>query len=214
MAEAFRRAYGDHVRVYPERFEAEFGQTPYDGFNFFTGHVGFTVASEIGGDLITVLRDPVDRFLSTYYFLRQMFNSGSERSYKASLAARFDLDQFARIRGEPVLQDELHNRMTWQLAHSHRVARRSELAVGDAELVQIAMDNLSKFAIVGLQTDMADLGESVRRRYNVHLSIDRVNVTGQRRTLEDIPSATLDRIEWWVHLDRELYRGWINRDRR
>ncbi len=216
LAEAFRRAHGDRIRVYPERFEAEFGQHDYADYNFFSGHIGYEVANEIGGDWITVLRDPVDRFLSTYYFLRQSFNSGTERSYKAYLTARFDLDQFARISDEPVLEDELRDRMTWQLAHSHRLARRQELiesGIGEDGLVGLAIAHLKRFAVVGLQTDMPGLAEAIRRKFNVALTVERINVTRSRAALADIPSETLARIRSWVELDLELWRNWTSTQR-
>lgn len=213
FSDAFRHAYGGRLRVYPERFEVRFSQTNYSDFDFYTAHIGFKLAAEIGGDLITVLRNPVDRFLSTYYFLRQQYNSGSERSHKASLFARFDLDQFVQITDEPILYQELLNRMTWQIAYSHRLELRRDLSatgVDDGDLVRIALSNLRKFAIVGLQEDMPRFTDAVQKRYNVKLSIGRVNVTRIRPAPIGIIPKTLDRLEHWIHLDQELYLSWKN----
>lgn len=214
LAEAFTRTYGERLRVYPERFELKFSPAGYADCNFFTGHIGFKVAREIGGDLITVLRDPVDRFLSTYYFLRELHSSGLELTHKTLLTARYDLEQFVRIRDEPMLHQELLNRMTWQIAHSHRLELRNELidaGIDDAELVRIAAANLGQFALVGIQEDMPGLVAAIRRRYHVTLSIGRVNVTHSRPARSDIPTKVLDGIEWWVNLDRELYRTWMGK---
>ncbi len=212
LAKAFRQAYGDRLRVYPIRYESEYGKIGYSEFNFFGGHIGFKVASEIGGDLITVLRDPVDRYISDYFFLRQQYISGEARNHKTSLAGGHDLDQFVQIRDEPILQKEFLNRMTWQLAYSHRLELRQDLidaGIGDDDLVRLAMSNLRQFAIVGTQSDMAGLAEAIRRRYDVRLSIGRVNVTDTRVAKTDLTSKTLGFIERWVHLDDELYRRWI-----
>jgi len=208
---AFRDAYGSRLRIYPVKYESEYGQVAYSGFNYFAGHIGFKVAREIDGDLITVLRDPVDRFVSTYFFLRQQYVSGEARNHKTHLAAKYDLDQFVRISDEPILRKELLNRMTWQIAYSHRLELRRDLidaGITDDELVRLAITNLASFAIVGLQTDMPALAESVRRRYGVILSIARLNITEARLAKEDITSSTLNHIEKWVYLDNELYATW------
>jgi len=210
LAEAFQRAYGNRIRVYPPRYEMHFNQAEYAGYNFFTGHIGAKVANEIGGDFITILRDPVDRFLSTYFFLRQLHSSGDEVSHKTSLAMRYDLDQFTRITEEPALELELRNRMTWQIAYSHRLNLRRELiatGIGDADLVRLAISNLSRFKIVGIQTNMAGLAKAIRERYQIEISIGRVNVTRSRLARNDLSLKTLDRIEKWVDLDQELYNA-------
>jgi hypothetical protein len=216
LSEAFRQAYGARLRVYPPKYEMDFRPTEYGNCNFYSGHIGFKVATEIGGELITILRDPVDRFLSTYFFLRQLHSSGAEVSHKTSLATRYDLDQFVQIRDEPVLEHEFRNRMIWQIAYSHRLEFRQELidaGVSDDDLVRLAVSNLTKFAIVGIQTDMASLVEAIRRRYDVVFSIGRVNVTVERLTRAELPSKTLDQIEWWVNLDQELFNAWTRVNR-
>jgi hypothetical protein len=212
LSVAFREAYGSRLRVYPIRYESEYGQVEYSGFNFFGGHIGFKVAGEIDGDLITVLRDPTDRFISNYFFLRQQYIAGEARNHKTHLAARYDLDQFVQIWDEPVLQKELLNRMTWQIAYSHRLELRRDLVeagIGDQQLVQLAISNLMKFTVVGIQTDIAGLAEAIRRRYNVRLSIGRINVSDTRLAKADIALRTLKNIERWVELDNEFYRTWI-----
>ena len=212
LREAFEAAYGDRLRVYPLRFESEYGNIAYPEFNFFGGHIGFKVASGIGGDLITVLRDPVDRFVSNYFFLRHQSISGEARNHKTFLAERYDLDQFVQIGDEPILQKELRNRMTWQIAYSHRLELRQELidaGIDDGELVRLALANLETFAVVGIQSDMPGLAEAIRRRYGVNLAIGRANVTGNRLAKRDISPATLRHIERWVYLDEEFYRTWI-----
>jgi hypothetical protein len=212
LNEAFQQAYGDRLRVYPEKFEARYSRDNLAGYNFFAGHFGFTVACEIGGDLITVLRDPVDRIVSGYFFMRQLYSSGKEISHKSSIAMQYDLDQFLQIRDEPILEQVLHNAMTWQIAHSVRLNRRQELkdaGINDPEWVlRAALNNLRKFTIVGLQTDLPKLSEDIKKRYNIRIPIGRVNVTANRPALVDIPFKTLERIEWWVNLDTILYRTW------
>lgn len=212
LVAAFAGAYGNRLKIYPERFESRYSEADYHGYDFYTGHIGSKVASEIGGDFITVLRDPIDRFLSTYYYLRQLFDSGEEVTHKTSLTARYDIDQFAMIRDEPILCQELLNRMTWQIVYSHRMELREELikkGVSESDLVRIAMSTLKKFAIVGVQEDMPGLARAIHERYNVVLEIDRVNITRSRARLSDISTRTRNGIEWWINLDQELYRTWI-----
>jgi hypothetical protein len=211
LAAAFQEVYGNELRVYPIRYESEYGQVGYAAFNFFGGHIGFNVANEIGGDLITVLRDPIDRFVSNYFFLRHQYLSGEAVNHKTSLAAKYDLDQFVQITDEPILLKELFNRMTWQIAYSHRLELRQDLidaSVDDEELVDMAITNLSRFAIVGIHTDMAGLTAAIRRRYGVRLSIDRVNVTQSRLAKTEIAAGTLKHIEQWVYLDDAFYHRW------
>ncbi len=212
LAAAFRRAFGERLRAYAPRFEVDFDPAGYGGCNFFSGHIGYQTAMAIGGDMITVLRDPVDRFLSTYYFLRQLHASGDEISPKTSLAARHGIDAFVRIADEPALELDFDNRMAWQIGFSHRPeARRSLMARGvdGDELVRMAIANLRQFKIVGMQEDPEALVRAMRREYAIDFSVERMNVTRTRASVRDLPSATIDRIHRWVELDLRLVHEWV-----
>jgi hypothetical protein len=209
---AFKASCGSGLRVYPVVYESEYGQVAYSGYNFFGGHIGFKVGRDIGGDLITVLRDPVDRFISNYFFLRHQYITGEARNHKTHLAARYDLDQFVQVWDEPILQKELLNRMTWQIAYSHRLELRQDLiddGIGGQELVRLAIANLMRFAVVGIQSDIAGLEEAIWLRYKIKLSMGHVNVADTRLAKADIAPRTLNHIERWVDLDNEFYRAWV-----
>jgi hypothetical protein len=213
LSDAFRAAFGDRLRFHPERFEPKWSPVDYDRYDFFGGHVGFKVAREIGGDLITVLRDPIDRFLSAYYYFRQRYETAESRNAKTSLAARFDLDQFVQIRDEPLLIRDLQDRMLWQLIISHLLDQRQRVldsGVTTDELVPLALSNLRTFAIVGLQSNMPGLARAINRRYGVSLAIGHANVTRWRRLRSEISSGTLERIRSWVALDQLLYDRWLS----
>ncbi len=78
----------------------------YSGVDFFRGHVYYTSASGLGGDLIIILRDPVDGFLSFYYWSRQRFMKREAINVRTTLAAKYSLDEFVRIRDVPELDAE------------------------------------------------------------------------------------------------------------
>jgi hypothetical protein len=148
--------------------------------------------------------------------MKHLHISGHAVSHKTSLAARHDLAQFVQIRDEPSLEQELHNRMTWQLAHSHRLECRQEMiatGISENDLVSIALTNLRTFAIVGIQTDMVGLAEAIRLRYGFSLLIGHVNVTKLRPARIDIAPRTLDQIEWWIDLDQKVFGTWTAMDR-
>ena len=84
--------------------------------------------------------------------------------------------------------------MTWQIAYSHRMELRRNLldaGIDGQHLVRLAISNLMKFAVVGIQTDIAGLADAIWSRYGVRLSIGRINVTDTRLAKSDIAPRTL-----------------------
>jgi Sulfotransferase family len=209
IAKAFERAAGGSLRVFPhfeEKLYANIDPTQYD---FFSGHFGFKTAATLGGKLITVLRDPIDRFVSVYYFWRQLLEDGREKSLKTQLASKYSLAEFVKIRDEPSLLVALHNTMTWQIAHGTSLASRRELRrLGKTEddVYKLALANLSKFALVGIQERLELFEKAVERKFSMSVEIKRRNVTVARASVIDISAATKRAIHDWSLMDMELYQ--------
>jgi hypothetical protein len=205
---AFERAYND-MRSFPHRDERRYGEFDPNEYDFYSGHIGFKTASEIGGDIITVFRNPVDRFISVYYFWRQLYANGIEQSRNTMLAAKYDLDQFVLIVDEPFLLEEFHNRATWQVAYGsslkHRIELRSQ-GKSEDEIFRTALDNIETFAVVGTQERMGDFSAKLKQTFGVGLQIGRINVTENKAEKRDLRVQTLRRIQDWVYMDLELYQ--------
>ena len=53
---AFEKASGGKMRVCPHFNEHQYGTIDRNQFDFFSGHFGFKAATELGGQIITVVR--------------------------------------------------------------------------------------------------------------------------------------------------------------
>ncbi len=205
---AFQRAADGKLRIFPHYEERQYVGIDPSRFDFFSGHFGFETAAKLGGEIITVLRNPIDRFISVYYFWRQLYDKGIERNPKTILANRFSLSEFVKIRDEPFVMEALYNTMTWQIAHGTSLAHRRklrELGKTDEDVFQLALDNLATFSLVGVQERLEVFESAMVRRFSMPLKIRKINVTETRPGVEDVGAATISAIHDWSLLDLRLY---------
>jgi hypothetical protein len=210
LRSAFEAAYKGEIRSFPHRDERRYVEFDPNDYDFYSGHIGFKTASQIGGDIIAVFRNPVDRFVSVYYFWRQLHARGVEKSRNTAMAAKYDLDQFVLIRDEPFLLEEFHNRITWQVAYGSSLSLRLELrnqGQSEDEIFLAAINNVGAFAVVGVQERMGEFCSELESKYGVAFPIRQVNVTENKAGRHDLKVQTLRRIQDWVYMDLELYQS-------
>jgi hypothetical protein len=206
---AFAAAAGNSLRIFPYYDERRYAGVDASQYDFFSGHFGFKTATALGGEIISVLRNPVDRFVSVYYFWRQLFKKRAEKSQNTFLANKYPLSEFVKIRDEPSLLEEFYNRMTWQIAHGSSLALRRELReMGKTEnaVFKLALANLSKFYLVGVQESLGLFEQAIEKKFSIALRITKANVTEARPAVEDLPVGTIRAIQDWTFMDLELYQ--------
>jgi hypothetical protein len=207
---AFGHAKEPSFRVFPHYDERQFSNANLNEWDVFSGHFGFKTASQLSGDIITVLRHPVDRFISVYYFWRELLEKNIEVNRKTKLTKTYSLDDFACLHDELSLIEEFFNRMTWQVAYGSSIEHRKELrdkGVTDDQVLATAVKNLEAFAVVGMQDRLQLFSRALTKRFGVGLDIKKINVTEARPGIDDISTATRRRICDWVYLDLELYEA-------
>jgi len=190
-------------------FVTDFDPTQSQGIEVYSGHFGYKTASAIGGDIVTILREPVDRFLSFYYFLRERHARNEEVSQRTIIASKYSLEEFTDLLDCDHFIAELSNLMVWQLAHSYRLAHRNEFrarhAPTDDELLAIAVRNIESFAIVGFQDDMGGFLDAFQSKLGLRLDLQREYATEERPSANELPAAIRRKILRWTYLDHELY---------
>jgi hypothetical protein len=183
------------------------------GTDVLSGHFSHAEAIAHGTpeQIVTVLRHPVDRFVSIYFFWRELYAKGIEQTRKTTLAHALPLREFALALDEPELASELFNRMSWQLHSSFRLMNRFEMrrATGltlDA-LAQGALDNLRRYAVVGFQDSYGDFVGALNDRFGLAIQNRKINVTARRSAMEDLSHGELSAILPWIAADMQVYRA-------
>ncbi len=208
---AVREAIGSRFapdEVCPYRFFKQFDEASSEtlsNYRFFAAHIGFDTATELGTHIVTVLRDPVDRVLSLYYYWRDVAAQGNGRG--PTLAKTHRLEEFLELSANAVVAD-VHNTQTWQLAYAHDRATR-ELVSETRSLDDVyrrAISNLERFDVVGVQENLGKFVDGLRQRYEWHLpELKSVNVTPSRRRRDELTLPLRRRIHELVAADLELY---------
>jgi hypothetical protein len=177
----------------------------FDKYSVIFGHMG-AVWNEVLGPRrkwMTILRDPVDRVVSQYYYWRNCNPESSHLTY-IHAAQTHPLAEFVRLREEKILQGN-ENGQTWQLADDFRVRYRS---VPPRDVLDIAKRNLvEQFVFIGIFEDYTGSVERLCRLFGTPLngSIPTENRTPGRSSLQEIAPGVIDAIRELNSMDQELY---------
>ena len=209
LRSAFVKHFSGSCRIFPEWDEKKYKDVNVDDYDFFSGHFGFDTAKRLNGDIVTVLRHPVDRFLSVYYFWKQLYTTGVEKSSNTELAHRFDLADFVTLNDQLGLLEEFQNRCTFQIAYGSSLDHRRRLrlqGLSENQIFDMAVANLRSCKVVGIQENMPSFSTKIHQTYGIDLHIQPINVTKERVEVDAIPISVRRSIQKWVYMDLELYQ--------
>jgi sulfotransferase famil protein len=173
-----------------------------DRFPVISGHISMADVKRYFPDrmILTILRDPIDRCLSWYYFARKK----STRAFASDFveAKRNSIEDFFAL-DYKIIYRNIYNRQVRQLGdHVLNV---------DADLVQAtanAKEALRSAVWVGRQDNLAAdierLGEVVPELAG--LSLPSFNVTGDRKAQDELAPELIDRIRALNEYDIDLYK--------
>jgi hypothetical protein len=214
--------------ICPERFSNlhAWKREDLDRYRYFSGHFNFDQVRLIPGPLfiVTVLRDPVERLMSSYLYWRRHTAAAVARPGMEgpAFARSSTLAEFLRNPHHQV-QDSVNNTMTRYLAGQVNVnadltyryyAGGAAMPVTELEVLHRALGNLLAIDVVGLTANLHDVYTRVALAYGMPrlASLARLNTREETgRDLEPVseeqptPEARAE-IERAVWLDRVVFR--------
>ncbi|MFG0283440.1 MAG: hypothetical protein ACF8R7_03370 [Phycisphaerales bacterium JB039] len=169
-------------------------------YDLLSGHMYFGMHGWVPepATYMTMLREPVDRVVSFYYYVKRrpdhyMWNFG----FTESMTLRQFLEQGRCI--------ELDNFQTRNLGPEPR--RYLGFGLVSDYMRGLALAHLEQMAAVGLTDRFDESLEILRHRFGWQdLAYERMNVTRDRPSLDDIDPATLDLIRQINRHDIAIYR--------
>ena len=160
----------------------------------FKGHMVFGLHELLSqpATYITVLRDPVDRVISAFYFMR---------SYKLH-------PLYWKLRRNNWTLEDFVRRYQRENVQAKVVAGSDYDAPCTPEILEKAKQNLGRyFSVVGLSERLEESLALMKLRFGWKLtSYSSFNVTRSRPRKDDLPKATLDLIREKNAFDIELYQ--------
>lgn len=187
---------------------------PVDHYSedFIIGHFGaaYFDGVEHNREIITFLREPIDRILSHYYYWRSQKCS----SVAIASAQRLSLVDFLRS-DIPEVRFQISNLQTWLCAFDMVYENRIKNAcIPQNEILEMAKDNLSKFNFVGLTENFTSDMNYLNNRYLWGIKSSWwgrrsfwrvVNKTDLRKTVDEIDDEAMELLRSLTTMDRLLY---------
>jgi hypothetical protein len=168
------------------------------------GHMGFGIHKYLNGPFsyFTMLRDPIERTISTYYYIRHY----SSHPLNAQAQCQ-SLDEFV---GAYETVDNNMTRFLSQVKLQSQLSQQQIIPPGQCtrEMLDRAKQNLKQyFKVVGLVERFDESLLLFKQAFGWHnIFYKKMNVNKKRLKKQDIPAATLHKIERANELDLELYQ--------
>jgi hypothetical protein len=161
-------------------------------FRIFKGHMKFGLHEVLPqpATYITVLRDPIDRMISAFYFMH---------TYKLH-------PNYWKFRREGWTLEDFVKRWPKANLQTKMIAGADYDAPCTAEILRKAKENLQYFSVVGLTERFEETLALMKVRFGWKLQCySSFNVTRTRPKKRDLPQSTLDLIAERNCFDIELY---------
>lgn len=181
-------------------------------FDLIYGHIAWRNLATMRADrfVCTFLREPVDRVVSLYSYLRD--DKGMIREHTAHLpetpevvkrARTSDLIHFLRD-PHPEVQAHIRDYQTYALAHDWTTPREAN----EREILASALRNLQACEFVGITERLEESVQLLLRQMGWPprtQPLERVNASTRRRAVDELTSAERAALEEVTRLDRIVY---------
>jgi hypothetical protein len=175
-------------------------------FDFVAGHFSYGQIHSFRPHrvLISIVREPVERVVSAYYFLRSWNGLiDDENRVMVASAQRFSLLDFLK-------DDHPHVRAVYQDHQTYTFASdwRADRTADGTAVLEAALSHLDDFALIGLTERVDDTMSLLSRtlRWPLFTPLKRANVTPNRPAVPELTHREYDAIMGCNRLDHQLYQ--------
>ncbi len=190
---------GEHAQAAIQRFN-EMSTKQRARYRLLSGHFPYGVHEQVPGNYayITMLRDPLNRVASFYYFIRQQ--ADHPLNADLSVAAQHSLCAFARETRQPIMD----NGQTRLLAGDWG---QVPFGACNDDMLQRAKENVDQIAVVGLTEHFKESLLLLGQRFGwKDLGYRRANQGRLRPQAPKRDEQTTNALSELNHLDLELYK--------
>ena len=171
----------------------------YGDYKLIAGHLFATIGDQLPSDRlsIVIMREPIDRFLSTVFFQSRDVTDVPSRPTR-----NLDLDSYI----DSLLDDERES-MNIQIEMLYPLGTTMLLPHSWESKVAAGRKALDGFNLVGIQSDIEDFAVMVAGRLGWHSAGDvgYANVTSKRIAASDLTARQKRRLTTLLEPDLELY---------
>lgn len=176
----------------------------FSGVRLISGHFLSLVPGEdrrFGRFRLTLLRHPVDRAISEYFYWRHHAGEGGVADKLGEWAQRYDICDFFKAR------EESEETGAVNFCAKHFASRISRNLGDKRRTLSLAMKSLKGYDFVGIFEHLRDSVDVFCWQFRLPPVDDfpRVNVTSSRVRIADLDNRTLDRLVAMNDLDMQLY---------
>lgn len=154
-----------------------------------------------GRGRVTLLRHPVDRAISEYFYWRHHATEGGVADRLGEWAQRYDIGDFFKARADSEETGAVN------FCTRHFASRISRNLGSDERTLALAMKSLKSYDFIGIYEHLRDSVDLFCWEFRLPPvdDIPRVNVTSSRIRMGDLDSRTFDRLMAMNDQDMQLY---------